>query len=171
MNVSRDGDAVRVEAPAYVLSLGSERPFVELTRPRDGRRVARLNPIGAVDAIGALDATVSIGEARVAERSGEVWLELPVVSTAWRSKRAVVRCADDEVGLSVEVEAGGDVGGAANPRLSEVRLLGGWYPTDRRWPAAWYRSSIAARSIVPAAPADPSRIVLDPAEGVRLAVS
>ncbi|HEY3522357.1 MAG TPA: hypothetical protein VGK63_01525, partial [Candidatus Limnocylindrales bacterium] len=166
VNVSRDGEAVRVEGAAYVLSLRPDRPFVELSElDGEARALARLNPIGAVDTVDGLDATVRIGEPRVDRRDRDILIELPVESRAWRSKRAIVRCADDEVGLSVAVARDG------RARLSDVRLLGGWYPTDRRWPAAWYRSRIEARSLVPAAPADPSRIALDPNEGVRFGVS
>jgi hypothetical protein len=162
LRVEQSADTIRIDADTYALELPRSRPFV-VVRGADGSLLARLNPIAAVDATDAPDATASIGEPAVDDRSDEVGLSLPVESASWRSKRAVVVCRPDELALAVEVEGVG--------ALDEVRLLGGWYPTDARWPAAWYRSRIEARSVVSAAPADPSRIVLDPNEGARLGVS
>ncbi|HEU4571452.1 MAG TPA: hypothetical protein VFR93_02110, partial [Candidatus Limnocylindrales bacterium] len=142
MRVASSGDTTRVEAASYVVTLADERPFVEVTAS-DGRRIGRLNPIGAVDTTAGLDGTAGIGVAAVEQRPGEVTVTLPIESTRWRAKRAVIACRDDEVGLRVEVEGDGS--------LADVRLLGGWYPTDRRWGAGWYRSWIAASTLVSAA--------------------
>jgi hypothetical protein len=162
VNVSREDGVVRVEAAAYVLALADARPLVELEE-RGGRRIARLNPIGAVDTIDGLDGTAAIGDPSIDEAAGDVRLTLPIESTRWRSKHAVVTCRDEEVALRVEVE-----GDAA---LADVRLLGGWYPTDRRWGAGWFRSWIAARTLFSPAPADPMKIAYETNEGVSLGAS
>jgi hypothetical protein len=162
VRAERADGVVRVEASAYVLALAEARPFVELAQS-DGRRIARLNPIGAVDTTDGLDGTASIDIAAIEEADGEVHLTLAIESTRWRSKRAIVTCRADELALRVEVEGDG--------ALADVRLLGGWYPTDRRWGAGWYRSAIAARTLFSPAPADPVKIAYDPNEAVSLAAS
>ncbi|HET7026454.1 MAG TPA: hypothetical protein VFI28_02055 [Candidatus Limnocylindrales bacterium] len=162
MRAERADGVVRVEAEAYVLALVEARPFVELVEV-DGRRIARLNPIGALDTTDGLDGTASIGRAEIEEAEGEIRVTLPIESTRWHSKRAVVTCREDELELHVEIEGEG--------ALADVRLLGGWYPTDRRWGAGWYRSAVAARTLFSPAPADPVKIACDPNEAVSLAAS
>jgi hypothetical protein len=162
MRVEREDGTIRVVATTYSLSLASVRPFVEV-RTSDGEPVARLNPIGAIDATDGLDGTAAIGEPTAVEDGASVRIDVPIVSTRWGSKRAMLRCAEDELGLRVEVEGKGP--------LADVRLLGGWYPVDRRWGAGWYRSSIRARTMFSPAPADPSRIACDPNEAVSLGAS
>jgi hypothetical protein len=162
VRVERSDAIVALSAGSYGLTLDPARPFVEVTAP-DGTRIARLNPIGAVDTNEGPDATAAIGEPAIDEAEGEVRLALPIESTRWRSKRAVVACRDDELGLRVEVEGDG--------ALADVRLLGGWYPTDRRWGADWYRSWLAARTLFSPAPADPLKIAYDPNEPVSLGAS
>jgi hypothetical protein len=166
MKVARDAGVVRVDASTYSLSLDPDRPFVELLG-RDGDRLARLNPIGAVDATDGVDATADIGQPAIEETaaagSDEVVITLPIASTRWPAKRAVISCRDDELALRVEIDGQGVLG--------DVRLLGGWYPTDRRWGAGWFRSWLGSRTLFSPAPADPTKIAYDPNEPVSLGVS
>jgi hypothetical protein len=166
VRVTRDAGVVRVEAATYACSIDPARPFVELMG-LDGERLGRLNPIGAVDATDGVDATVGVGQPAVQARGDgdteEVRITLPVESTRWSPKRAVISCRADELAFRIEV--------AGEGTLADVRLLGGWYPTDRRWGAGWFRSWLGARTLFSPAPADPTKIAYDPNEPVTLGVS
>ncbi len=170
MNVATTSEALTIEADAYVAALAFDRPFVVVHRrgePREGGRpVARLNPLAAVDTAEGLDGTVGIGEPSWSGRDGsnsDVVVTLPVRSARWARKVARIRFAADEIGVSVEVDGSGT--------LTDVTLLGGWYPTDRRWGAGWYRSHLDAATLVSAAPADPRTIAASAAEPAVLGVS
>ena len=162
LRIERSGDATSVVARGYHLELDPRRPVGRLTEP-DGGAPIRLFLLAALDTDRGLDGTLTHGAARVQEEDGETCtLAFPQDSTTWGRKTILLRCAEDEVTFQVRVEGAG--------RLTDVRLLGGWYTGDDRWGGGRFHSQWTARTLFDPSPDDPARVVFPATEPATIGV-
>ena len=159
--IERSGDAISVVARDYRLKLDPRRPVGRLTEP-DGGAPIRLFLLAALDTDRGLDGTLTHGAAQIQEDGATCTLAFPQDSTTWDRKAILLRCTEDEVTFQVRVEGAG--------RLTDVRLLGGWYTGDDRWGGGRFHSQWTARTLFDPSPDDPARVVFPASEPATIGV-
>lgn len=143
---------VVVTQPDYTLRATAGSPWIHL-EDRDGPW-AEMCVVSSADTTSRPDETFSIegpvvdGSLRPSERARLAWR---LSSSIWADKRVTIHCEPSGLTIRLEVDGEGD--------LSDVTLLGGQGAlANGRSGSFWSRRAFTA--ILPAAPGDPTRVVL-----------
>jgi len=159
MRVERDGDRWALAGEWYRLTGTADGPIGWLD-DLDGGRWAELRWLAAADTLDGDDETFGVVGPDVDEADRGVRLSWRLAGSRWAAKRLVVTATPGTLALHVELEGAGT--------LTTVSILGGRVVAPRGsgplMSGAWFRS------IVPAAPGDPSRIVLPATESASIGV-
>ena len=161
IRVRRIDGALHIETGSYRLEVDEHQPIARLSDPVGGQRM-QLMLLASLDSDRGLDGTLSSGAPRVEEADRHASVTLDVASTAWEEKRISLRCTEDEISFQAEV-----VGRA---RVSQARLLGGWYSGNPRWGSGIFHSSWPARTLFVPSPDDPRRVLQRAAEPATIGV-
>src|SRR4051794_34900778 len=156
----RDGGH-RVDARPYAIEIDAHEPTARVW-PADGGTPTSLMLLADLDSDQGRDATLAVRRLTVKEDEGGVAYEFTLVSTTWQSKTITVRCAADEIAVSVSVSGRGSLG--------EVRLLAGWYSGNRRRGAGMFYSQWPVQTLFVPSPNDPRRTVQPAAEPATIGV-
>ena len=161
MKVRQQPDAIEVETDAYRLEVWIRQPIARL-HPAGGEPPMGLMLLAALDSDRGLDGTLAVGPPTVEEADGGCVVTLEMRSTIWEGKQVRMRCTDEEVAFEVSVAGAG--------RLTQARLLGGWYSGNPRWGGGIFHSQWPARTLFDPSPDDPKRIVQPAAEAATIGV-
>lgn len=161
MEVREEPEAITVETSAYRLEVGTRQPTARL-HPAGGGDPLRLMLLAALDSDAGADGTLRVASPRVERRDDECLLGMETTSTVWETKAVRLRCTAAEVSFEVSVGGFG--------RLSQARLLGGWYSGNPRWGGGIFHSQWPARTLFDPSPDDPRRIVQPASEPASIGV-
>ena len=161
MKVRQQPDAIEVETDAYRLEVWIRQPIARL-HPAGGEPPMRLMLLAALDSDRGLDGTLAVGPPTVEEADGGCVVTLETRSTIWEGKQVRMRCTDEEVAFEASVAGAG--------RLTQARLLGGWYSGNPRWGGGIFHSQWPARTLFDPSPDDPKRIVQPATEAATIGV-
>lgn len=161
MRVEDGPDRITVETAAYRLEVDRANPVARLTDPAGGQPM-RLMLLAALDSDRGLDGTLAMAPPVLAETPDGCAVTIEATSTTWARKQIRLECRSDDV------RVGATVHGAA--RLTDVRLLGGWYTGNPRWGGGLFHSQWGARTLLNPSPDDPRRIVQPASEPATIGV-
>ncbi len=151
MNLRHDAGGVTVETDAYRLEVHPTQPTARLSQP-DGTNPMQLFLLAGLDSDAGLDGSLAVGAPQVThETDGACEIAFETTSTIWEAKQVRLHCTADEIGFEATVRGLG--------RLTEVRLLGGWYSGNPRWGGGIFRSRWSAQTLFDPSPDDPRRIL------------
>ncbi len=152
VELTRTTSGLVVSYPTYVLRVIDGSAWADLG---DGEGPwAGLCLVANADTRSVPDETYAVDGPAIAESADRVGLTWDLRSSAWSAKRLTMEC--DQTGLGIHLEVGGE--GA----LVNVTYLGGQAALpDGRSGAFWSRRAFS--TVFPAAPSDPTRVVM-PAE-------
>lgn len=131
MRLETGEHTLRVVAEAYTLTTAADRPYVHLD-DHAGRRIADLFVPASAHTLEGRDDTVGVGAWQAEEAAGAITLRLPMQSSLWDGKTAILTCRPNRLAFHLEVQGRG--------RLSEVCVFGGYYSGQIRWGSGFFES-------------------------------
>ncbi len=162
IRVRRADGALQLETDAYHLALDEVGPRATLSDAHRGA-ATQLMLLASLDTDRGLDGTLGGEPLRVEETADAVTVSFDAPSTVWDAKRVVLRCTADEVAVQASVSGRG--------RLTDARLLGGWYNGSPRWGSGLYHSRWPARTLFVPSPDHPQRLLQPASEPATVGVN
>jgi hypothetical protein len=131
MKQSFENGTLKLLSESYQLIFSTDRPYVYLSGA-DGKSIADLFVLSAINPLSGRDDTVSIKKWTVEEQPEEIIFTLEVQSSVWDRKIYRFRCFPQRFLYEVEIEGHGD--------LTEVNYFGGYYSGQVRWGSGFFWS-------------------------------
>lgn len=166
MTFERDAGSWSVDGSWYRLSGTTDGPTAILA-DRAGKTWAELRLLASVDTVAGVDETFAVEgpDSRPGADGAHTQLVWTLASSIWTEKRLVLDLASDTIAIRVEV---GRAARSSPTGLTDVTLLGGRVVEPRA--TGFVMSGAWFASLVPAAPADPRRIVQPASESAAIGV-